>query len=53
MLGYTAKVLEREQAGRTMYLVRLGPYQVRDEAEALQGKLQSGGETTSLVRVER
>jgi len=26
---------------------------VRDEAEALQGKLQSGGETTSLVRVER
>jgi cell division protein FtsN len=53
MLGYGAKVTEREQQGRMMYRVRLGPYQMRDEAEALQGKLQSGGETAALVRVER
>jgi cell division protein FtsN len=53
MLGYGAKVTEREQSGRLMYRVRLGPYQMRDEAEALQGKLQSGGETAALVRVER
>jgi cell division protein FtsN len=53
MLGYTAKVTEREQSGRMMYRVRLGPYQARDEAETLQGKLQSGGETAALVRVER
>jgi cell division protein FtsN len=53
MLGYTAKVTEREQSGRTMYRVRLGPYQIRDEAESAQTKLQTGGETAALVRVER
>jgi cell division protein FtsN len=53
MLGYTAKVTEREQSGRMMYRVRLGPYQQRDEAESAQAKLQSGGETAALVRVER
>jgi cell division protein FtsN len=53
MLGYIAKVTEREQTGRMMYRVRLGPYQMRDEAESLQAKLQSGGETAALVRVER
>jgi cell division protein FtsN len=53
MLGYTAKVTEREQSGRSMYRVRLGPYQLRDEAESAQSKLQSGGETAALVRVER
>ena len=53
LLGYVAKVTEREQSGRMMYRVRLGPYQVRDEAETTQAKLQSGGETAALVRVER
>jgi len=53
MLGYAAKVTEREQQGRTMYRVRLGPYQAKDEAESTQAKLQSGGETAALVRVER
>jgi len=53
MLGYAAKVTERDQSGRLMYRVRLGPYPVRDEAEAAQAKLQSGGETAALVRVER
>jgi cell division protein FtsN len=53
MLGYMAKVSEREQSGRPMYRVRLGPYQMRDEAEAAQTKLQSGGEVAALVRVER
>lgn len=53
MLGYSAKITEREQAGRTMYRVRLGPYQMRDEAESTQAKLQAGGETAALVRVER
>jgi cell division protein FtsN len=53
MLGYAAKVTERDQSGRLMYRVRLGPYPMRDEAEAAQAKLQSGGETAALVRVER
>jgi cell division protein FtsN len=53
MLGYVAKVSEREQSGRLMYRVRLGPYQMRDEAESAQARLQTGGETAQLVRVER
>jgi cell division protein FtsN len=53
MLGYAAKITEREQSGRPMYRVRLGPFQLRDEAEATQVKLQAGGETAALVRVER
>jgi cell division protein FtsN len=53
MLGYMAKVTEREQSGRVMYRVRLGPYEARDEAESAQSKLQAGGETAALVRVER
>jgi cell division protein FtsN len=53
MLGYAAKVTERDQSGRLMYRVRLGPYPMREEAEAAQAKLQSGGETAALVRVER
>lgn len=53
MLGHAAKVTEREQSGRLMYRVRLGPYQTRDEAESTQVRLQSGGETAALVRVER
>jgi cell division protein FtsN len=53
MMGFGAKVTEREMSGRTMFRVRLGPYQLRDEAESTQTKLQLGGETAALVRVER
>jgi cell division protein FtsN len=53
MQGYSAKITEREQSGRIMYRVRLGPYQMRDEAESNQNKLQASGETAALVRVER
>jgi cell division protein FtsN len=53
MQGYTAKVTEREQSGRMMYRVRLGPFLLRDEAESAQSRLQTGGETAALVRVER
>ncbi|MBE7425687.1 MAG: SPOR domain-containing protein [Burkholderiaceae bacterium] len=53
MLGYSAKVSERDQQGRTVYRVRLGPYEAKDEAESTQTKLQSGGEVAALVRVER
>ena len=32
MIGLSAKITEREQSGRTVYRVRLGPYETRDEA---------------------
>lgn len=53
LLGLTAKVMAREQAGRTMYRVRLGPYDNRNGAEDVQDKLATGGIDANLVRVER
>nr|WP_316641351.1 SPOR domain-containing protein [uncultured Roseateles sp.] len=53
MLGYSAKVFEREQAGRTVYRVRLGPFDKKDEAEAQQQKLEGSGQEVQLVRVQR
>jgi cell division protein FtsN len=53
MLGQPAKITEREQNGRVVYRVRVGPIDTRPDAERLQGKLQQSGIETQLVRVER
>jgi cell division protein FtsN len=53
LMGQTAKVSEREQAGRTVYRVRVGPFPARDEADALQGKMKEAGIETQIVRVEK
>jgi cell division protein FtsN len=53
MMGQGAKITEREQAGRTVYRVRMGPYPTRGEADALQVKLQEQGIEAQLVRVEK
>jgi len=51
--GFTAKVMEREQNGRTVYRVRLGPMDARDGAEDLQRKIEGAGFEANLVRVQR
>ena len=51
--GLVARVTEREQAGRTVYRVRLGPFEKRDEADALQSRLTETNVESRLVRVER
>ncbi|MDO9286799.1 MAG: SPOR domain-containing protein, partial [Aquabacterium sp.] len=53
MLGLSAKITEREQAGRTVYRVRLGPFDTREPAEDAQAKLAGAGIEANLVRVER
>ena len=53
MIGQAAKITEREQAGRTVYRVRLGPYPLRNDADALQSKLQEQGIESQIVRVEK
>ncbi len=53
LLGVDAKVTEREQAGRTIYRVRLGPYETRPQVDALLERLRSAGVDSSLVRVAR
>ena len=53
MLGMSAKVTEREQAGRTVYRVRVGPFETKDEADAAKEKLDSSSIESALVRVQK
>lgn len=53
MLGYAAKLSEREQHGRVVYRVRMGPYSTREEAESQQSRLLGASIESQLVRVER
>jgi cell division protein FtsN len=53
MLGFGAKVFEREQSGRTVYRVRVGPFDSKEEAEAQQKKIEAAGVVAVLVRADR
>jgi cell division protein FtsN len=53
MLGFDAKVSEREQSGHTVYRVRVGPFDKKEEAEKAKEKLDGNGVDTALVRVQR
>ncbi|HSQ72603.1 MAG TPA: SPOR domain-containing protein [Rubrivivax sp.] len=53
LIGQTARITEREQVGRTVYRVRLGPLSTREQAVALQEQLQEQNIETQIVRVER
>ena len=53
LMGLEAKVTEREQSGRTVFRVRLGPFDKKDEAEKAKERLDGSGVETALVRVQR
>lgn len=53
LMGIEAKVSEREQSGRQVYRVRVGPFSNRDDADRNKEKLDAGGFDTALVRVQR
>lgn len=53
MLGWEARVSEREQNGRPVFRVRVGPFTKRDDAEQLKEKLDGAGVESALVRVQR
>lgn len=53
MLGFDAKVSEREQAGRPVFRVRVGPFEKKGEAETIQTRLTDQNIETALVRVQR
>ncbi|MDD0813646.1 SPOR domain-containing protein [Curvibacter sp. HBC28] len=53
MMGWEARVTEREQAGRTVFRVRVGPFGKRDDADRIKEKLEGAGLDTTLVRVQR
>jgi cell division protein FtsN len=53
LLGMQSRVTEREQGGRTVYRVRVGPFDTREPAEDTQGRLAGAGIEANLVRVQR
>ncbi|NKI94512.1 SPOR domain-containing protein [Rhizobacter sp. SG703] len=53
MMGLQAKITEREQAGRTMFRVRLGPYDKKEDADLAKEKLDGVGVESALVRVQK
>lgn len=53
LTGVEAKVTEKEQSGRQVYRVRVGPYDRKDEAEKIKGQIESAGYETALVRAQR
>jgi cell division protein FtsN len=53
LLGMQAKVTEREQAGRTVYRVRVGPFDQKDDADKVKDRLDNNSIETALVRVQR
>lgn len=53
LMGLDAKISEREQSGRTVYRVRLGPYERQADAERMKESLEPNGFEAALVRVQR
>ena len=53
LAGLRATVTEREQNGRTVHRVRLGPFDKRDEAEAQTERAKAIDPDAALVRVDR
>ena len=53
LMGVPVRITEREQSGRTVYRVRAGPFDKKDEADQLKERLDGGGLEAALVRVQR
>lgn len=53
LIGLDAKVSERDQAGRAVFRVRIGPYSDKAAAERVRARLESSGIENTLVRVQR
>ena len=53
LTGVDAKVTEREQGGRPLFRVRVGPFEKIEEAERAKEKLDKAGNETALVKVQR
>ncbi len=53
MMGYKAKISEREQSGRTVFRVRLGPFDKRESANLVKEKLDNAGLEAALVQVQK
>ena len=46
-------ITEREQNGRNVFRVRVGPFQNRDAADRIKARLDDNGFDAALVRVQK
>lgn len=53
LMGLEARISEREQAGRTVYRVRLGPFDDKANAERIRTRLEGSQIESAMVRVQR
>lgn len=53
LLGLEAKVTEREQSGRTVFRVRIGPFDKKEDADKTKERLDAQSMDNALVRVQR
>ena len=53
MMGMEGKITEREQSGRTVFRVRVGPFDRKATADGAKEKLDAAGVESALVRVQR
>ena len=53
LAGMEAKVTEREQSGRPIFRVRVGPFDKKEDADKAKERIDATGLDTALVRVQR
>lgn len=53
MQGFNAKVYERASGERSVFRVRIGPFDERSAADALQAQVQGAGLEAAVVRTQR
>ena len=53
LAGIQAQVTSHEQGGRTVYRVRVGPFQRKDAADSAKARMAGNGFEADLVRVQR
>lgn len=53
MQGYDPRISDKEQGGKTVYRVRIGPLNAKEEAEKIQLKLAASKIEAAIIRVQR
>ncbi len=53
LMGLESRVSEREQSGRAVYRVRVGPLDKKADADRIKARLDASGVEATLVRVQR
>ena len=51
--GFDPAISQREQEGKIIYRVRVGPYDSKSQAEQIQSQLKTNKFESALIRVQR